>query len=178
MESGHHEDVDTAPGLADAVDGGWHLGLEMVYGMEVVARRVQPVRLVAYSGLVEEVGFVVVGSIDGPGGADGEGLGEELVEEGFVDFFGGADTVGYEESDVSGARSGSVLLYGEPELAVLLVSNASRETSDVGGWNYMLGYGPEVCRHSGFLIDKEMNRKSRSREEQLRRCNGYMQTQR
>ena len=74
----------------------------MVYGVEVVARGVQPVRLVAYDGFVEEVGFVVVGDVDGPCGADGEVLGEELVKEGLVDFFGGADAVGYEEGDMAG----------------------------------------------------------------------------
>ena len=55
---------------------------------------------VAYGGGVEEAGFAVMGGVDGPGGVDGEGLSEkEVVEEGFVEFFGGTDAMGYEEGD-------------------------------------------------------------------------------
>ena len=119
MNARHHQNVDAAPGLANGVDRRWHFGLEMIHNMQKVSCGVEPMRFIANDSLIEEVGLAMVGGVYRPSGADGEVLlGEEVGEEGLVEFFGGADAVGYKEGDGTrfgfGFGFGGVLLYGEP----------------------------------------------------------------
>lgn len=172
MHEAQVDELAGAAGVREADEGARHEGAEVVDHEEEVARVVEPGRVWAEVGFVEDVAGGFVGGVGDPDGADGGGGGaEEGGEEGLVEFFGEAEGVGGEEGDGVGGGwggeggEGRVLLYGEVEGGFLGVvgRGAVGVVPDVLAWDDVFFYLEELGGHVDgrwdFLRKKGSKRK-------------------